>query len=211
MFSPHASRIDRRHQHLISLLVKYHACGAYLRDMALVGRNAVAYLDALPPPAKGANEAMVLDIDETSLINDWPKLLEPVLEGKDYDPKAWDTWARRAASPASRETLALFHRARARGVHVFFITGRPEYERKYVEKNLAREGYEGWTEIIMEPLTRKRTPIFPNVNMYKTAARASIVELGYRIVLNMGDQASDLRGGYADKTFQLPNPFYTVL
>jgi acid phosphatase len=28
------------------------------------------------------------------------------------------------------------------------------------------------------------------------------------IIANMGDQASDLAGGHAEKTFKLPNPFY---
>ena len=31
---------------------------------------------------------------------------------------------------------------------------------------------------------------------------------GFRIVANFGDQFSDLKGGYADKTFKLPNPTY---
>jgi hypothetical protein len=29
-------------------------------------------------------------------------------------------------------------------------------------------------------------------------------------VLNMGDQLSDLEGGYAERTFKLPNPFYWI-
>jgi hypothetical protein len=29
-------------------------------------------------------------------------------------------------------------------------------------------------------------------------------------VLNIGDQASDLRGGHAEKTILLPNPFYSI-
>ena len=32
--------------------------------------------------------------------------------------------------------------------------------------------------------------------------------LGYDIVANFGDQLSDLTGGFADKTFKLPNPMY---
>ena len=31
---------------------------------------------------------------------------------------------------------------------------------------------------------------------------------GYTIIANLGDQESDLAGGYAEKTFKLPNPFY---
>ena len=41
---------------------------------------------------------------------------------------------------------------------------------------------------------------------YKTATRAHIESLGYDIVANFGDQYSDLVGGYADRTFKLPNP-----
>jgi len=45
---------------------------------------------------------------------------------------------------------------------------------------------------------------------YKSAARADIEADGYRIVLNVGDQDSDLRGGHADKAYKLPNPFYFI-
>jgi hypothetical protein len=43
---------------------------------------------------------------------------------------------------------------------------------------------------------------------YKSATRAYIESQGYDIVGNFGDQFSDLIGGYADKTFKLPNPNY---
>jgi predicted secreted acid phosphatase len=44
---------------------------------------------------------------------------------------------------------------------------------------------------------------------YKSGTRAYIENvLGYDIVANFGDQFSDLKGGFADKTFKLPNPNY---
>ena len=45
---------------------------------------------------------------------------------------------------------------------------------------------------------------------YKTATRASTSsqDLGYDIVANFGDQFSDLNGGFADRTFKMPNPNY---
>ncbi len=43
---------------------------------------------------------------------------------------------------------------------------------------------------------------------YKSATRAYIESQGYDIVANFGDQFSDLEGGYADKTFKMPNPNY---
>jgi predicted secreted acid phosphatase len=47
-------------------------------------------------------------------------------------------------------------------------------------------------------------------DMFKATKRSEIVEQGYTIVLNMGDQLSDLEGGYAERTFKLPNPFYWI-
>jgi HAD superfamily, subfamily IIIB (Acid phosphatase) len=43
---------------------------------------------------------------------------------------------------------------------------------------------------------------------YKSGTRAYIESLGYDIVGDFGDQFSDLEGGYADKTFKMPNPNY---
>jgi hypothetical protein len=43
---------------------------------------------------------------------------------------------------------------------------------------------------------------------YKSGVRAHLEDLGWDIVGNFGDQFSDLEGGFADKTFKLPNPNY---
>jgi predicted secreted acid phosphatase len=43
---------------------------------------------------------------------------------------------------------------------------------------------------------------------YKSGVRAHIEALGWNIVGNFGDQFSDLKGGFADKTFKMPNPNY---
>ncbi len=43
---------------------------------------------------------------------------------------------------------------------------------------------------------------------YKSGTRAYIESLGYDIVASFGDQFSDLKGGYADRTFKMPNPNY---
>jgi predicted secreted acid phosphatase len=48
-----------------------------------------------------------------------------------------------------------------------------------------------------------------NTDNYKTLTRKHIEQdLGYDLVANFGDQFSDLNGGFADKTFKLPNPSY---
>jgi hypothetical protein len=43
---------------------------------------------------------------------------------------------------------------------------------------------------------------------YKAYTRAHIEHLGYDILLNVGDQWSDLQGGHSDEVLKLPNPTY---
>jgi len=45
---------------------------------------------------------------------------------------------------------------------------------------------------------------------FKAPRRAHIEEQGYTIIANMGDQPSDLAGGFAEQTYLLPNPFYRI-
>lgn len=46
---------------------------------------------------------------------------------------------------------------------------------------------------------------------YKSAIRRQLVEEGYRIWGNIGDQWSDLQGDFVgNRTFKLPNPMYFV-
>lgn len=46
--------------------------------------------------------------------------------------------------------------------------------------------------------------------VFKPGKRQAIVNNGYTIVVNIGDQASDLAGCCAERGFKLPNPFYLV-
>ena len=47
-----------------------------------------------------------------------------------------------------------------------------------------------------------------NTTLYKSGTRAYIESMGYEIIASFGDQPSDLNGGYADRTFKMPNPNY---
>ena len=49
---------------------------------------------------------------------------------------------------------------------------------------------------------------FASAADFKAPERRKIAERGYTIVLSLGDQESDLKGGYAERTFKLPNPVY---
>ena len=98
-----------------------------------------------------------------------------------------------------------FKAARSKGVAVFFITGRPENERAATEDNLHKTGYEGWSGLALRPVGDSSAAA-----VFKTAERKKIAEQGFTIIANVGDQPSDLAGGYSERTFLLPNPFYRI-
>jgi hypothetical protein len=45
---------------------------------------------------------------------------------------------------------------------------------------------------------------------YKSGARKEVMQKGYIIIANIGDQHSDLESGYGERHFKLPNPMYYV-
>ena len=110
------------------------------------------------------------------------------------------------ASPAIPPMLNLYRFAQHHHVAVFFITGRPQKLQQVTQTNLHEQGYFAWEGLFMKPENYREKSVIP----YKSAARKQITELGYTIVANFGDQKSDLEGGYSEKNYKLPNPFYLI-
>ena len=104
--------------------------------------------------------------------------------------------------------VGLVKAARARGVAVFFLTGRGDdpAERAATARNLRRAGYHGWSALILRGPNERHL----SATDYKSARRAQIAAQGYTIIASIGDQWSDLDGGSAERTFKLPNPFYFI-
>ena len=191
-------------------LLSYKLYGEYDRELAAVDTQAQAFIDA--QASLWPKPAIVLDIDETSLSN-WQEISADdfgyISAGSCTDlPKgpcgalAWDQLAQ---ATAIEPTLALFNYAKAKGIAVFFITGRFEAERCATERNLQNAGYSGWAELIM-----RQTGKSSSVTDYKSGEREKIEQRGYTIIANIGDQPSDLNGGHSKGAFLLPNPFYRI-
>ena len=196
----------------LKLQLYYYACsGAYDGDLDKVLSDARIYLEKRA--SEVSKPAVVLDIDETSLsnlpeilANDFGYIPKGNCDALPNGPCGFDTWVLAARSKAVPGTLSLFAAARTRNVAVFFITGRHESEqqRDATIKNLKAVGYDGWTGLVLRPASTGNTTIVG----YKSGERAKIAAQGYSIILNVGDQQSDLDGGYAERTYKLPNPFY---
>lgn len=188
---------------------RYITSGKYDADFAGVVAEAAAWLEERAPLV--ARPAIVLDIDETSLsnwaaykVNGWVRIVNGTCN-LEQGPCGLRAWQASARAPALKPTLDLDKRARALGVAVFFITGRPSNLREATEANLRERGFE-WEELILQPPGRS----FARASDFKAPERKKITDRGYTIVLSLGDQQSDLAGGYAERTFKLPNPVYLL-
>jgi acid phosphatase len=195
----------------------YHDSGTYGSDLGRVASHArrslgnqLRRLRESPGPGRysecnragrcrAVEPAIVLDIDETSLSN------YAGLEADDFGAGGLVPGAVNGGDPALAPTLDLYRFARERGVEAFFITGRPEGLAGVADTNLRQVGYDQGYTLITKP------PSDLHTIEYKSSERARIeAELGFTILVNVGDQDSDLAGGHARRAFKLPNPMYFI-
>jgi acid phosphatase len=189
-------------------LIAYHDCvrsnECYVSDLNRQSDLAIAYLRRRAAKIKlGEKLALVLDIDETALSN-WD---EEKRDDFGYIVKDWNDWVDEKMAPAIAGPLRLYSEALKYNVSVFFITGRSNAQETATSDNLNTEGYHGWTGLSL----RGPHPPGQTVAEYKSAERRKIADAGYHIILNVGDQLSDLEGSpQAERSIKLPNPFYYI-
>lgn len=190
-------------------LLAYQATN-YTDDIALVIADARAYVERRADQVK--MPAVVLDIDETSLSN-WENIRENnfgFIKGGPCTQEptmacGFDEWIHMALAPAIEPTRTFFNAMRARNISIFFITGRRNSQRDATLINLDHAGFEGWTKLVTRP-NADGGSIVP----FKSGERAKIAAAGYAIIATIGDQQSDIDGGFAECGFKLPNPFYFI-
>jgi len=155
--------------------------------------------------------AIVLDVDETALSN-WPALRANrwarIVDGPcdlENGPCGLREWQKSARAQAIRPVLALARRARELGVAVFFVVTRPPELLEATRRNLREQGYEA-TEVIGPPKNAK----YPSSADFKAGARRELVNRGWNVVAVLGDQETDLAGGFGERFYKLPNPVYRI-
>jgi acid phosphatase len=177
-------------------IVAYHDSGEWAADTSSVIRRARRHLAAhLSEP----RPAIVLDVDDTSLSS------YSCLKAVDFK-RAQADCSGNGTMPAISQTRSLYRYARRHHVTVFFITGRRSAMRATTIANLHRAGYQGRIRIKLRP--NQEAP--GTYDGWKSRTRARIVDRGYRIIANVGDQRSDLTGGHALRAFKVPNPMYVI-
>jgi predicted secreted acid phosphatase len=150
------------------------------KDCQAVMDQALPYLkQRIAHTGPGERQAIVFDIDNTTLETDF---------GFSFP------------QPANRPVLDVAEYAQAHGVSLFFVTARPDIISAPTEWNLEHDGYQ-----VSGLYVRGLFDLFKDVAAYKTAQRTDIENKGYTIIANIGNSATDLSGGHAEKTFKLPD------
>jgi hypothetical protein len=179
---------------------------------------------------KGARPAILLDVDDTALAT-WNY---EIFSNWAFNPATNGQFVTDQRFPAVPGMVDMVTAAAAQGYAVFFLTGRGAAQEAATLGNLTTDGV-GEDAGYPTPTTLRdgedglftKPPVadYPDYLTsacadeiaagascstihYKSATRRHIESLGYDIVANFGDQFSDLKGGFADRAFKLPNPNY---
>jgi len=192
----------------------------YAKDLARLDAAAKRHIDQAARKAHHRHEkaAVVFDIDDTLLLSlDYEKKTNYT-----YNSASWAAYVAQADRPAVFGSPDLVKYAASKGVEVFYNSGLKESQRASAVENLKKVGVDVnldsahmFLKDAANPpayLSDCATAAAWNCTtvQYKSGTRKHIESLGYDIVANFGDQYSDLDGGYADKTYKLPNPTYFV-
>lgn len=176
----------------------YVESGRYMREIDAVAARAKSWIEARAARG-GSRLTVVFDLDETLLFN-WPQISAMDFG---YVHPAWERWVEEAKAPAIEPVREVYRTARRLGVDVVFLTGRTEDGRAGTERNLRAIGCDDYAALILKASADERTSA-----AFKTAERERLTKEGRMIIANIGDQDGDLSGGWAEKTFKLPNVFY---
>ena len=155
-------------------------------------------------PDKAGSLALVSDIDETILDNR-PFMQEKVAtSAKEVEWTGWEDWLNQAKCAPLKPSCELLKYARSKGVAIFLVTGRQEHLHRCTIANLIKHG------IAYDGLYMRKDHDKTDASKMKTEYSKGIEAMGYTVIVNIGDQQSDLTGGYALSNEKLPNNMYVI-
>ncbi|MEY4941589.1 MAG: hypothetical protein RIQ93_3324, partial [Verrucomicrobiota bacterium] len=120
-----------------------------------------------------------------------------------HSSATWSAWVAKGEAPVIEPVREVYRACRRLDIDVIFLTGRRERDRAGTEKNLQAIDCGQYAALICKSDTDRGTSA-----AFKTAVRKRLTAEGCVIIANIGDQESDFAGGFAERTFRLPAPFY---
>lgn len=192
-------------QECVEYVKDYILGKGYKLDLERVSKEAGAFAASYELTDDG-RDIWVFDVDET-LLSNLPYYCEHGFGLEVFDHKEFDKWVEKGMAPAIEASLELYEEVFKLGYKTFLLTGRSNSHRGITIENLVRAGFHDWEKLIM----RNSEEHAKLATIFKSEKRDEMVEEGYRIVGNSGDQWSDLLGSSMSiRSFKLPNPIYYI-
>ncbi|QQS35889.1 MAG: HAD family acid phosphatase [Ignavibacteriales bacterium] len=186
-------------EHVKRLVTQYYESGQYEAELKEILDDAKEDIDKIIP----ANlSAVIFDVDETALSNF--KYMKQYDYG--YEKNIWDEWIKKAEAEPIVPVRDLYSHLVKKGFRIIFLTGRRDYQYQPTYDNLLSAGYTTFDTLITRSQSEYKLP----AGQYKTQVRASLVNKGYTIVANFGDQQNDVDGANSGIAVKLPNYQYGV-
>ncbi|XP_077252778.1 acid phosphatase 1-like [Tasmannia lanceolata] len=183
---------------------KYMTSTQYKVDSERAIEECTLYLGTSFRLAGDGKDAWIFDIDDT-LLSTTPYYKKHQFGGEKLNRSSLEGWMKEGKAPALEHTLSLYNEIKGRGLKIFLISSRGEHLRDCTIDNLVKEGYTGWTGLILRGVEDGEK----GVQNYKSEQRKLLIQDGYRIWGIVGDQWSSLTGLPTGKrTFKLPNSLY---
>ncbi|XP_068648547.1 acid phosphatase 1-like [Aristolochia californica] len=177
----------------------------YAADSDMVADDAYAFASGVEIAGDG-RDVWVFDIDET-LLSNLPYYADNGFGSELFNETAFDDWAYKGRAPPLPASVKLYKELLRLGFQVILLTGRVENQRNITVDNLLFAGYASWERLILRGTGDLGKPAVS----YKSEKRKELVDEGFRIHGNSGDQWSDLLGWpMATRSFKLPNPLYYI-
>ena len=202
----------------------------YITEVHSIEHDILSSLPATAP----ANSAVVFDVDDTLL---WNYDFEDQATNFNFDPAINTTWVTGHLFPAVPGMPQLLRDLKTRGYELYGVTGRSASQEadtiaNLTEKGFTDDGTPGGTALFdansmytKGPVTAGNPATIPSQAWvdcsaggdptvcstveYKALTRQHIESAeGVNIMMNVGDQWSDLQGGYSDDFTKIPNPTY---
>lgn len=181
------------------LVQHYYESGEFDKECSIAIENAKSEILKL----KVNNKSLVVfDIDETALSN-----YQHTKEiGFGYVYSLWEEWLEKADAKAIPETRKFYDWLIKNNIHVAFISGRYAETYNATLKNLYDQGYTKFDTLITRTNLTAKIPAAE----WKAIEREKLARKGYNIIACIGDQWSDMVGGYTGIKIKLPNYLYII-
>jgi len=154
-----------------------------------------------PAAVRNCRAMAVFDVDDT-LVDDFVVGLrsQPTFT---YDPAVSNQAVATCEAPVNEPVRQAYEIFRSWGVATAIVTGRSQSQQAATMECLGRLGMSDWDSLTFRPSSSTG----PAAD-YKKAARAGLVDNGWKIGPSIGDQISDMSYGSLGRGFLLPNVRY---